>query len=128
MGIKLTQKDIRDNFFTIAVGYCDLQTLLSMEGTAFYTAGIYGKNADVYIYTDRNAAIVTGYRPGGADVRLDYETARAWETKAKDAKAKAMARPYSTAGELRAQLHDMVIDMIEEARAEFIASKYGKEA
>lgn len=125
MGIKLTQKDIRNNFFTIAAGYGELQTLLSMEGTSFYTAGVYGWNADVYIYTDRNAAIVTGYRPGSADVRLDYETARAWEKKAAKAKTDSI---YSTAGDLREQLHKLVIDLIDETRANWIASKYGKEA
>ena len=48
----------------IKVGYCDLQDALKWREPNFYTAGVYGWNADVYII-DHDTAIVTGYRPFG---------------------------------------------------------------
>ena len=47
----------------IKVSYCDLQHLLSYEHPVYYTAGVYGWNADIYYLWD--AVIVTGYRPFG---------------------------------------------------------------
>ena len=48
----------------IKVGYCDLQNALIGIEPNFYTAGVYGWNADVYVI-DRDTVIVTGYRPFG---------------------------------------------------------------
>lgn len=48
----------------IKVGYCDLQDALKWSEPDFYTAGVYGWNADVYVI-DYDTVIVTGYRPFG---------------------------------------------------------------
>ena len=46
---------------TVRVGYCDLQDALSGITPAYYTAGVYGWNCDVYTVAGLN--ICTGYRP-----------------------------------------------------------------
>ena len=48
----------------IKVGYCDMQDALKWREPNFYTAGLYGWNADVYVI-DYDTVIVTGYRPFG---------------------------------------------------------------
>ena len=48
----------------IEVGYCDMQDALKWREPNFYTAGVYGWNADVYVI-DHDTVIVTGYRPFG---------------------------------------------------------------
>lgn len=48
----------------IKVGYCDLQDALKWREPNFYTVGVYGWNADVYVI-DYDTVIVTGYRPFG---------------------------------------------------------------
>ena len=45
---------------TVRVGYCDAEWLLSYLTPAYYTAGIYGWNCDVY--TIAGLTICTGYR------------------------------------------------------------------
>ena len=48
----------------IKVGYCDMEDALKWREPNFYTAGVYGWNADVYVIDD-DTVIVTGYRPFG---------------------------------------------------------------
>ena len=48
----------------IRVGYCDMQSALTWREPNFYTAGVFGWNADVYVI-DYDTVIVTGYRPFG---------------------------------------------------------------
>ena len=48
----------------IKVGYCDMQSALTWREPNFYTAGVFGWNADVYVL-DYETVIVTGYRPFG---------------------------------------------------------------
>jgi hypothetical protein len=55
----------------ICVGYCDLQSLLSVYDPMAYTSGVYGWNSDIY-HID-GIYIVTGYRPFG-NIRPDYKT------------------------------------------------------
>ena len=95
MKTKITKKAIMSTYRNvIKVGYCDLQDALKGREPYFYTAGVYGWNADVYII-DCYTVIVTGYRPFGnvelsRDVidtlnkcaesithDLDYDTAKA---------------------------------------------------
>ena len=59
---------IEDNI--IKIGYCDIQFLLSYVDPNYYTAGVYGWNADVYIFND--CTIVTGYRPFG-NIKPSYD-------------------------------------------------------
>lgn len=63
--MNVTRKYLRNNFTNIiSVPYCALQDLVRYESPLWYTSGIYGWNADVYII-DIDTIIVTGYRPFG---------------------------------------------------------------
>lgn len=65
MKTQTTKRAIMNSFKTvISVGYCDLQSALTWREPNFYTKGIYGWNADVYVIDDETV-IVTGYRPFG---------------------------------------------------------------
>ena len=62
---KITKKAIMSAYRNvIKVGYCDLQDALIWREPNFYTTGVYGWNADVYVI-DHETVIVTGYRPFG---------------------------------------------------------------
>lgn len=63
--MNVTRKYLCNNFTNIiSVPYCDLQDLLRYESPLWYTSGLYGWNADVYLI-DIDTIIVTGYRPFG---------------------------------------------------------------
>lgn len=94
MSLELKKRDVMENYYTIPVGYCDLQRLLRYEDKIGYTAGVYGWNADIYAFG--NVAIVTGYRPFGewerpqgiikkyedkAEKILNDERIKSWETR-----------------------------------------------
>lgn len=65
MKTKTTKKAIMQSFENvIQIGYCQAPNLLANLEPNFYTAGIYGWRADVYI-VDNKTAIVTGYNPFG---------------------------------------------------------------
>lgn len=82
MKAQVTKKFIRSNYRCIAIGYCDAYYLLKGLEPAYYTAGVYGWNADIYkISTD--IVIVTGYRPFGT--RLDYARVDGLNQQAKEA-------------------------------------------
>lgn len=63
MKYKTTRKAIKDGTVPndlLAVGYCDLATLLRNHSPVAYTCGVYGWNFDVYeVY---GKTICTGYR------------------------------------------------------------------
>jgi hypothetical protein len=58
-----------------------MQTLLQFKSPIYYTAGVYGWNAD--IYDINGVAIVTGYRPG-VGVGVAYDIIRKYENKARN--------------------------------------------
>lgn len=65
MKTKTTKKAIMSAYRNvIKVGYCDMQYALKWREPNFYTVGVYGWNADVYVI-DADTVIVTGYRPFG---------------------------------------------------------------
>jgi hypothetical protein len=78
--VKTTKKNIRERYGDniIAVGDSAMQQLLKGRGADYFTEGIYGINARIYIIDD--VAIVSGYRTFGADV--DYRTVDAFERRA----------------------------------------------
>lgn len=82
MKVQTTKKAVKNNYSKIIrVGYCDLQTLLSLENPFAYTAGVYGWNANIY---DLNGiALVTGYRTFG-DISPSCEIMEKYERKAKE--------------------------------------------
>ena len=65
MKTQITKKAIMSAYRNvIKVGYCGLQKALKWREPNFYTAGVHGWNADVYVI-DCDTVIVTGYRPFG---------------------------------------------------------------
>lgn len=72
MKTPITKKAIMSAYHNvIKVGYCDMQDALKWREPNFYTAGVYGWNADIYVI-DYDTVIVTGYRPFG-NVELPRE-------------------------------------------------------
>lgn len=82
MKVQTTTKAVKNNYSKIIrIGYCDLQTLLSLEEPFAYTAGVYGWNANIY---DLNGiALVTGYRTFG-EISPSWELIEKYEQKAKE--------------------------------------------
>ena len=67
--IKISAKQVKETFpRVLAVPYCDAQNLLRFQTPCYYTAGVYGKNADVFCEGD--VVIATGYRPFGKESRF----------------------------------------------------------
>lgn len=81
MKIRVTKKIIKEAYNKIiSIPYCDLQYLLNYENPRYYTAGVYGWNADIYefVFKNERVAIVTGYAPFGniepsRELRTKYE-------------------------------------------------------
>jgi len=78
MSEETTRNYIMNNYKVIEIGYCKAQELLRYQDRAYYTAGVYGWNSDIYIFN--GVAISTGYRPFGhvkfneiRDTLRDYE-------------------------------------------------------
>lgn len=66
MKIKTTQKAIKENCKNVfAVGYCEYYELLDKYKAKYYTCGVYGWNANIFIECETDTAIVTGYRTFG---------------------------------------------------------------
>ena len=80
MKARVTAKQVRASYLNIIqIGYCNAYYLLDRD-PHYYTAGIYGWNADVF-HIDQTTAIVTGYRPFG-NICPPYELVRKYEQKA----------------------------------------------
>lgn len=78
---RTTMKHIKQNYEKIIkVGYCGLQNFLKHETPKYYTAGVYGWNADIYVFGD--IALVTGYRPFG-NIKIGSEIIERIEEKSK---------------------------------------------
>ena len=83
MSRQVTRNFIKEGFKNvIKVGYCELQDLLQLLNCDYYTAGIYGWNADIYII-DSNTVIVTGYRAFG-NIVSKYEINKKYNKKANE--------------------------------------------
>lgn len=83
MKTQVTKKQIMGSFKNvICVPFCGLQHTLAGYEPRFYTAGVYGWNADIYIINN-DTAVVTGYRPFG-NIRPDYDTFKMFETAAEN--------------------------------------------
>ena len=71
MKTQIIKKELLANVDVYSVRYCALQTAFAVAEMEpiYYTAGVYGWNADVYIL--KGGAIVTGYRPFGKELDCD---------------------------------------------------------
>lgn len=114
MKFKTTKKEINACYYTISIGYCDLQDLLSHENAAAYTCGVYGWNAD--IYTFGNVAIVTGYRPFG--IHVDYDIVHKYNKKARTIR-EDYTKDYETQ---KKELFTMIRAFIKETTGKEIAA------
>ena len=64
MKTRVTKKHVLNYYDNILhLGYCDLQTLLNRFSPQYYTCGVYGWNADIYVID--GMCICTGYRSFG---------------------------------------------------------------
>lgn len=65
MKVKVSRKSIKENFRNVyQLDMCKANTIFYGQSPAYYTAGIYGWNCDVYI-VDENTAVTVGYRTFG---------------------------------------------------------------
>lgn len=81
MKTKITKREILNNYANvICVGFCGVDCLLNYETPKYYTSGLYGWNADIYV-VNMDTVIVTGYRPFG-NIRVDYDLQVKYESAA----------------------------------------------
>lgn len=84
MNIKLTNKDLRNNFgIIVSCGYCALQSLLSIKSRIGYNKGLYGWNFDAFDFG--GVGLITGYRTRGADIELSADFCERWNERASNA-------------------------------------------
>ena len=69
MTTQVTRKSIVSNYKCFSFGYCELHPLFANSEREYYTAGVYGWNANVFI--SNGIAIISGYRPFGKDVKRE---------------------------------------------------------
>lgn len=80
MKVRVTKKAINQNFQRMISVPLPSHCFLLAWDAQYYTAGIYGWNADIYVFPAYNAAIVAGYRPFGKPV--SYTDMAYWESEA----------------------------------------------
>ena len=108
--IKISAKQVKETFPRIlSVPYGAAQNLLRFDTPCYYTAGVYGKNADVYCEGD--AVIATGYRPFGKKARF----VKKYEEKAGKFLSENRNADYKTQIE---GLNKIILDWIQEEFAE----------
>lgn len=108
MKAKRTMRDIKSLYPTIIqIGYCGVQDMLCRDYPTYYTAGVYGWNADIYPIAP-GIAICTGYRPFG-NIKPDWETVSRYEKRARE-----MRRDLWNAEELAAHLHSLQMEFVRE--------------
>lgn len=100
--IRTTKKNIRERYGDkiIAVGDSALQQLLRGRDADYFTDGIYGINARIYIIDD--VAIVSGYRTFG--VNAEYRTVDMFERKAAELEWDERDRRYELIKEFIAKV------------------------
>lgn len=78
--VRITQKYLKNVINPNHLICCNLPTLLNHLNPDYYTCGVYGWNADIYVLN--RLVIVTGYRPFGK--HINYELEKKYEEKAKE--------------------------------------------
>lgn len=95
MKYRTTNKAVKEGYEKVyKIGYCKAQYLLTFESPVAYTAGVYGRNSDIYDFG--SLAISTGSRPTGC--KVDYEIVNRYEKQAQQ-----INRDYSKTYEERKQ-------------------------
>lgn len=102
MKFKTTRKAVKENSrIILKVGYCDLQSLLYFREAEAYTCGVYGWNADIYMFG--NVTVVTGYRPFGN--YSNYDLVHEYEEK-----ARKITKDYQVDWETRSEAVNKLLD------------------
>ena len=106
MRVQVTRRKLTENFYCIAVGYCQLQNLLNYSRSPYYTAGVYGWNFDAYTfeYKGCNIAICTGYR-GMPGESVPYDIEHEFDTRAEKIN-------YDNDGNKRERLESLIMEFI----------------
>ena len=108
MKAKRTMRDIKSLYPTIIqIGYCGVQDMLCRDYPTYYTAGVYGWNADIYPIAS-GVAICTGYRPFGS-IKPDRETVSRYEKRARE-----MRRDLRNVEKLAEHLHNLQAEFVRE--------------
>lgn len=94
--------------YTISVGYCNAQHLLTTLEPSYYTAGKYGWSADVYSLG--NTAIVTGYRPFG-NIKPDYDMVKTYDDRARQVLSSNIPREQANE-----QIYSLLCEFIHECK------------
>lgn len=109
--VRITQKYLK-NFYNandiLSVPYADLQYLLYYRNADFYTCGVYGWNANIYVLD--KFVIVTGYHPFGKDV--SFELIRKYNEKAKEAMNSNYEDTKAQLDKLIAQFENEVLESV----------------
>ena len=113
MNIKLTKKDLRNNFgVIISCGYCELQTLLSLKSRVGYNKGVYGWNFDAFDFG--GVGLITGYRTRGvADIVLSPDFRKYWDERANNANSEERKQILN---EFERELQKLAREFIESKR------------
>lgn len=122
MEVKTTRSYVLNHFNTvIRVPNGHLRKLLSYEEPAFYTAGLYGWNADVYV-VNADIAIVMGARPFG-----NIKASRKVIAKAEEHAAvirDALSKNNANYNQIKDVLHDLINEFVEDVlKAAKVTSK-----
>lgn len=71
--LKVIKRKIKQEYkYVLAVGYCELQNLLSHKAAFAYSCDVNGWACDYY-YIANDFCIATGYSPIGKNCSLDYD-------------------------------------------------------
>lgn len=106
--LKMTKKSILNRYNNIIqIGYCNAQNLLKSYEPFGYTSGIYGWNADIYSF--KNTAIVTGYRPFG-NIEPSYELIKKY-----DEKAKKILNKYTNHNDMEDAIYNLIDEFVTES-------------
>jgi len=80
--VKVSMKDMRDNYYVIGIPYCKAQYLLSYQNPVAYSSGVYGWNCDYYDID--NVVISTGYRyVNNKRTAYDYDLLKGYDNEAR---------------------------------------------
>lgn len=112
MNIKLSNKDLRNNFGVIvSCGYCALQSLLNMKSRVGWNKGVFGWNYDAFEFG--GVCLITGYRTRGADIELSADFCKRWNERASNA---TYGERKQILNEFERELQKLVKEFIENKR------------
>lgn len=118
--IKLTKNQIKDNFLIVLKinDYEKVKYLFSNSAPTAGWYGKYGKNADVYLISDFDIAIVIGYCPFWNQEILDGSL-KIWNDKA----YKILNQEGATVKEKERALYNLKLDFYKSARQAYFDAK-----